>query len=150
MSWFLSPTGNKRRRWTVAHTFPRPLEKEPHDKNLQACHTNHQPTFHHAKIEDARLGALDGAEVTIFARTEVFLVAGDRRQLARDFVEGFFEGRGLFRRRALFARELGAGFILDLFGSARVGRSERIVSAWRERRVELVLAHIGIMSRRDI
>lgn len=56
-------------------TFPRSLEEESHDENLQASHTHHQPTLHHAKIEYPRLGALDRAEVSIFACTEVLLVA---------------------------------------------------------------------------
>lgn len=60
-------------------TFPRPLEEEPHDEYLQASHTDHQPTLHHAKIKYPRLGALDRAEVSIFACTEVLLVAIDGR-----------------------------------------------------------------------
>lgn len=98
-------------------TFPRPLEKEPDDKNLQTSHTNHQPTLNDAKIEDTRLSALNSAEITILACTEVLLHAVDGRQLAWNFVDGLFEGRGLFGRSALLAGEFGTGFILDLWCS---------------------------------
>ena len=90
-SYFLSPNERENAQNKKDQlTFPRPLEKEPHDKDLQASHGNHQATFDDTKIEDARLGALDGAKIAILARAEVFLVAADGRQLAVDFVDGLF------------------------------------------------------------
>lgn len=106
--------GRKERETPPLLTFPSPLEKEPDDKNLQAGHANHEAALDHAEVEDARLGALDRAEVAVLPRAEVLLVPADGRQLPVDFVDGFLERRGLFGRTALLAGELGADFVFDL------------------------------------
>ena len=99
----------------VAHTFPCPLKEEPHNKYLQSCHRNHQRTLHHTEIEYSTLRALDGTHVPVLSRPEILLISIDGGKVAGDFEDGFFEGRGLFRRGTLFAGKLGVfGFVLDL------------------------------------
>ena len=73
-----------------ALTFPSPLEKEPHNKNLQPRHTNHQTALNYTEIEYPALRALNGAEITVFARAKVLLVAVDCREIAGDFHDRFF------------------------------------------------------------
>lgn len=106
---------------TLKLTFSRSLKKEPHNKNLQPSHTNHQPTLHDTKIKYPTLRALNSAEVPVLARAEVFLVAVDGGEVPGDFHDGFFEGGGLFGGGALFGgEEGGGGFVFDLGGRGLV------------------------------
>lgn len=58
-------------------SLPRTLEKEPHDKNLQSCHTNHHQTLDHTEIKDPPLGTPHCAEIPVLARAEILLVTCD-------------------------------------------------------------------------
>lgn len=55
------------------------LEEESNNKDLKAAHSNHHDDLNQAEIDYSRLGASDGAEVSVLTGTEVFLVSGDRR-----------------------------------------------------------------------
>jgi hypothetical protein len=104
------------------YTFPRALEEESHHCYLETGHGNHQTTLHQAEVEDARLGALDSAEVAVLACAEVFLVAGDGGQLRGELEDGFLEDCRLLGGGALLGGNGGAGsFVLNL----------RRGSAWR-------------------
>jgi hypothetical protein len=59
------------------HTFPGTLEEEAHNKDLQRRHGNHHQRLNNAEVEDTALGTPHGAKVTVLARAEVLLVAGD-------------------------------------------------------------------------
>lgn len=65
-------------------------------------------------MKDALLGASHGAEVTVLARPEVFLVPADGRQLCGDLVERLLQGGRLLGRGALFLWQLGAVLVFDL------------------------------------
>jgi hypothetical protein len=75
-------------------TLPRPLEKEPHNKNLQPGHRNHQKHLHNRKLKDPLLSRPDGAKIAVLACSEVLLLAVDGGELGGELEEGFFE-RGL-------------------------------------------------------
>ena len=108
---------------TLKLTFPCPLKEEPHNKHLQPSHTNHQPTLHHTKVKYPTLRTLNSAEIPVLTCAEVFLVAIDGGEVAGDFHDGFFEGRGLFGGGALFGGEEGGRrFVFDL-GGKRIGVS---------------------------
>lgn len=66
---------------TKKHTFPRPLEEEPHDKYLQPSHRHHHQALQHAKVENPSFRAPNSAEVPVLTRPEVFLVPRNSRQL---------------------------------------------------------------------
>jgi hypothetical protein len=95
-------------------TLARALEEEAHDEDLQASHAYHHQTLDDGEVEDSLLGAPDGAEVSVLAGAEVFLVSADGGELGRQFLDGFFEHRCLFVGRALFGGELGASFVFNL------------------------------------
>jgi hypothetical protein len=99
------------------YTFPRPLEEEPHNENLQSRHGHNESTLHQAKIENALLGALDSRKVAVLARAKVLLVAGDCGQLCRKLEDGFFEDGSLLGGGTLLRGNLCAGcFVFDLRG----------------------------------
>ena len=70
--------------------FPRPLEEEPDDQDLQSRHPNHHPYFDQTEIEDSLFRTPDRAEVPVLSCTEVFLHAADRAELATDFEDRVF------------------------------------------------------------
>jgi hypothetical protein len=95
--------------------FPRPLEEEPNDQDLQSRHPYHHPYFNQTEIEDSVFRTADRAEVPILSCTEVFLHAADRAELATDFEDRVFQRGGLFRGCAGLLREQGgARFVFDL------------------------------------
>lgn len=97
------------------NTFPGALEKEADNEDLQSCHGHNQARLHQTEVEYPLLGALDGAEVAVLARAEVFLVAGDGGELRGELEDGFFEDRGLLGGGALLGWDFGAGgFVLNL------------------------------------
>lgn len=60
-------------------TFSCTLKEELDDEYLQTSHTHNHQTLDDAEVEDARLGAVHRAEIAVFPRAEVFLVAADGR-----------------------------------------------------------------------
>ena len=99
---------------TQERTFPCALEEKAHNEDLQASHRHHHQALNYAKVEDPAFGTTNGAEVAVLTGTEVFLVAGNSRQLGGQFEDGLLEGRRLFGGGALSGGELGAFFVLDL------------------------------------
>jgi len=67
---------------TTSHiALPGALEKEPHNKYLQARHCNHHDALNNTEIEYPSLRAPDCAKIAVFACAEVFLVAIDGGKL---------------------------------------------------------------------
>lgn len=58
-------------------TLASALEEEPDDEDLQTRHCNHHQALDDAEVEYATLRAPDRAEVSVFSRPEVLLVAVD-------------------------------------------------------------------------
>jgi hypothetical protein len=56
-------------------TFPRALEEEPHDEDLQASHRHHHEELNHAEPEDPALRTPYGAEIAVLSRAEVLLLS---------------------------------------------------------------------------
>lgn len=63
-------------------TLPRPRKKEPNNKNLQRSHTHHKRTLNNAEPKYAALSTAHSTEIAVLARSEVFLVARYRGELA--------------------------------------------------------------------
>lgn len=105
-------------------TLPRPLEKEPHNKNLQPRHAHHDDILNNAEPENPLFRRPHSAEVAVLPRSEVLLVALDGAELAGQFVDAFGQEGGLFGRCALPAGEGGTRFVFDLF----VGKAEGLIS----------------------
>lgn len=63
------------------------LEEESNNEYLKAAHSNHHDDLNQAEIDYSRLRASDSAEVSVLAGAEIFLVSGDSREKARDFVD---------------------------------------------------------------
>ena len=96
-------------------TFPSPLEKEPHNRNLQSSHSGHHAHLDETEIEYSLLRAPDRAEIAVLPCAEVFLHATNRTQLATDFEHQILECGMLFGRRAgLLWEESRFGFVFDL------------------------------------
>jgi hypothetical protein len=110
----------------VYHAFWQPLindlhvsltttsEEHPHDKHLQAGHADHHSAFQQAEVEHSLFRAPDSAEVPVLARTEVFLLAGEGGNLARNLEDRLFHAAELLGRCAGFLREVGTGLVFDL------------------------------------
>ena len=94
--------------------FPPTREKVPHNKHLQPRDPHHKHILNNAKPENPLFRAAHSTEVAVLARAKVLLVPCDGGQLPGQLVDGFLEVGGLFRWGALFGREGGAGFVLDL------------------------------------
>lgn len=83
---------------------------------MQRSHCDHHQAFYYAEVEDSPFCASDGAEVTVLACAEVFLVAGNCGELAGELEDRLFQGGGLFGRSALLGRQACALLVLDLEG----------------------------------
>jgi hypothetical protein len=118
--------------------FPRALEEEPDDQNLQSRHANHHSHFNQAEIEDSTFCAPDCAKIPVLSCAEIFLHAADSAELAADFEDGIFERRGLLRGSAGFlGEESGAGLVFDLLQR----RVRRPMQNWLWAEVEEKLAY---------
>lgn len=96
-------------------TFPCSCEEEAHDKHLQSSHSDHEQVLDDAKPEYPALCTPHRAEVPVFSCAEIFLVAGDGAELARNLEDGFGEHTRLSFWCALLGGEGGALFVLDLY-----------------------------------
>lgn len=84
------------RTFNILHvTLASACEEHPHDKYLQASHADHDGTLEQAEVEHTLLGAPDSAEVPVFARAEVFLLAGEGGDLAGYTEDGLFDAAQL-------------------------------------------------------
>src|SRR3569833_197057 len=101
----------KHRDRRPGHTY---LEEEPDNEDLKRAHADDQAYLDKAEVDDPLLCTPDRAKVPVLARSEVFLVAGDGRELAGNLVNGLLQYRCLFRGAALLGREVDTSFILNL------------------------------------
>lgn len=99
----------------VKLTLARSLEKEAHNKHLQPGHGHHHHAFNNTEIEDASLGAAHSTKVAVLARTEVFLVSGNRGQHGRHFHDRLFDNTRLFGTGALLGWQLCLLLVFDLW-----------------------------------
>jgi hypothetical protein len=90
-------------------------EEHPHDKHLQASHADHHSALQQAEVEHPLLRAPDSAEVPVLARAEVFLLAGEGGDLARDLEDRLFHAAELLGGCAGLLGEVGAGLVFDLW-----------------------------------
>ena len=97
--------GIKRREQRIKLTFPRPLEKESHNKNLQPGHRNHHPTNNHTEVKNPPLRTLHRAKIPILPRPEIFLIPAYRAQIPANLHNALFNPTCLFRGGPLFGRK---------------------------------------------
>lgn len=90
------------------------LEEKSHNKHLQSPHGYDKAALNQAEVYDPLFCATDGAEVSVFAGSEILLVSGNGRQLSRDLVERFFQSSSLLGAASLLGRQVDARLILDL------------------------------------
>lgn len=103
------------RIFNILHvTLASASEEHPHNKHLQASHADHDGTLEQAEVKHALLGAPNSAEVPVFARAEVFLLAGEGGDLAGHAEDGLFDAAELLRSCAGLLRKVCAGLVLDL------------------------------------
>jgi hypothetical protein len=67
------------------------LEEESDDEHLQCPHAYNESDLNHTKVDNALLGALNGAEVSVLTGAEVLLVSRNGGELPRDFKNGLFK-----------------------------------------------------------
>lgn len=82
----------KKRQHPSYVALPRTLEEEADNKHLQSSHGHDHQNLDDAEVDDSLFCAADGAEVAVLTGAEVFLVAGDGGQLARELEQGLLEG----------------------------------------------------------
>jgi hypothetical protein len=104
-------------------------EEHPHDKHLQASHADHHSALQQAEVEHPLLRAPDSAEVPVLARAEVFLLAREGGDLARDLEDRLFDAAELLGRCAGFLGEVGAGLVFDLWVVVRLVDGH--LNAWK-------------------
>ncbi len=90
------------------------LEEKSHNKHLQSPHGDDKAALDQAEVYNPLFCAADGAEVSVFAGSEILLVSGNGRQLSGDLVERFFQSSSLLGAASLLGRQVDARLILDL------------------------------------
>lgn len=72
------------------------LEEEPNNEDLEPSHAHHHQALDNTEVEDSPLRAAHRAKVPVLSRAEIFLIARDSRELARQLENRFLQRGGLF------------------------------------------------------